>query len=142
MAKRVNRGIVTAGTLWLGLLGCVTASSAIAEIAVPNGSEFGLDLPEARQDLVDDAPLDAPSFQQTPTGGIVLRGNGRFGLLYQDEGLGGRDADVSVNSRLRLDVDISTKTDGGVTFGGRIRAQASSGEPTGIGPAKLYATWD
>ena len=56
--------------------------------------------------------------------------------------MGGRDADVSVNSRLRLDVDISTKTDGGVTFGGRIRAQASSGEPTGIGPAKLYATWD
>jgi hypothetical protein len=139
MADRREKGIVTAGALWLGLLACLASSPAIAEIAMADGAEFGLVLPEARQDPLD---IDAPSFQQTPTGGIVLRGNGRFGLLYQEEGVGGRDADVSVNSRLRLDVDISTKTDGGVTFGGRIRAQASSGEPTGIGPAKLYATWD
>ncbi len=131
-----------AGALWLGLGACLATGPAIAEISISKGSEFGLDLPEARQDPLEVATLDAPSFQQTPTGGIVLRGNGRFGLLYQDEGVGGRDADVTVSSRLRLDVDISTKTDGGVTFGGRIRAQASSGEPTGIGPAKLYATWD
>jgi hypothetical protein len=142
MADRGNNGIVTSCGLWLGLFACLASSPAIAEIAISDGAEFGLVLPETRQDPVDIAPPDAPSFQQTPTGGIVLRGNGRFGLLYQDGGLGGRDADVSVNSRLRLDVDISTKTDGGVTFGGRIRAQASSGEPTGIGPAKLYATWD
>ena len=61
--------------------------------------------------------------------GSYLRGNGRFGLLYQEQG--NEPADVTVSTRLRLDLDISHETDSGVTVGGRVRAQASGGRGPG-----------
>ena len=76
---------------------------------------------------------------------VRLSGYGRFGLDYNegngrtaaDQGLGcnatlggfgGCTATSSTNitSRLRLQVDMSAETDGGVAFGARFRAQAES----------------
>lgn len=100
------------------------------------GPEFGLD--GADRAPIATAPL--PSFKQDPAGGITLRGNGRFGLIY-DEFAGG-SSDVTLSTRLRVDVDVRHQTDGGVTFGGRIRAQAQTGTGTTVNAPTLYATWD
>ncbi len=59
---------------------------------------------------------------------VRLSGYGRFGLDYND----GNDRNVNgissttLTSRLRLQIDMSTETDGGIVFGARFRAQAES----------------
>lgn len=66
---------------------------------------------------------------------VRISGYGRFGLDYND----GNDSDVNgvsetnITSRLRLQFDMSTETDAGITFGARYRAQAESrdGVPSG-----------
>lgn len=56
---------------------------------------------------------------------ISLSGSGRFGLSYLEgrEDAGARD-DTVLYSRLRINIDASTETDGGVEFGARLRIQA------------------
>ncbi|KIC19875.1 porin [Leisingera sp. ANG-Vp] len=58
---------------------------------------------------------------------VKISGYGRFGLDYNDanETVVGRD-EVNITSRLRIQFDMSAETDGGVTVGARIRAQAES----------------
>jgi outer membrane protein OmpU len=64
---------------------------------------------------------------------VRLSGYGRFGLDYND--LNSTDvndpnyngvSDMTITSRLRLQVDMSTETDGGVGFNARVRMQAES----------------
>ncbi|MDK3071581.1 porin [Sedimentitalea sp. JM2-8] len=64
---------------------------------------------------------------------VRLSGYGRFGLDYND--LNSTDAnddnyngvsDMTITSRLRLQVDMSAETDGGVGFNARVRMQAES----------------
>lgn len=65
---------------------------------------------------------------------VRLSGYGRFGLDYNDgngrttSGPGGTlgVSQTTITSRLRLQVDMSAETDGGVAFGARFRAQAES----------------
>ncbi|WP_240453722.1 porin [Chachezhania antarctica] len=61
---------------------------------------------------------------------VRFSGYGRFGLDYNsenDEGVGGNGVrTTNLTSRLRLQVDMSTETDGGVGFNARFRAQADS----------------
>ncbi|MDF1717031.1 MAG: porin [Antarcticimicrobium sp.] len=88
---------------------------------------------------------------------VRISGYGRFGVDYNDgadAGLAGlgdypggrgpsRGNDTAVNgvssttitSRLRLQFDMSTETDGGVALGGRFRAQANSGNNVAGGAA-------
>lgn len=61
---------------------------------------------------------------------VRLSGYGRFGLDYNeanDSAVGGNGvSSTTLTSRLRLQVDMSAETDGGVAFGARFRAQAES----------------
>ncbi len=58
---------------------------------------------------------------------VTIGGNGRFGLLYTDQS-GSELNETIVSYRLRFNIDASRETDSGVTFGGRIRMQYSSGD--------------
>ncbi|OBY26377.1 porin [Leisingera sp. JC1] len=78
-----------------------TAGMAAAEVKVSGYARFGLDWNEA-----NDGTLPT----NTGTAGDVLDS--------ADE--------TNITSRFRLQFDVSTETDGGVTLGGRIRAQAEN----------------
>lgn len=77
--------------------------------------------------------------------GVSISGYGRFGLAYD----GSADDVVTTNStttihtRLRFNIDATTETDSGVTFGGRVRMQHTSGS-TGadLSAAMLFATYE
>ncbi|KIC22189.1 MULTISPECIES: porin [unclassified Leisingera] len=62
---------------------------------------------------------------------VKVSGYGRFGLDWNEANdvVAGR-SDTNITSRFRLQFDASTETDGGVTVGGRIRAQAESRDGT------------
>ncbi|OED46024.1 porin [Rhodobacteraceae bacterium (ex Bugula neritina AB1)] len=62
---------------------------------------------------------------------VRVSGYGRFGLDWNEanDAVAGR-SDTNITSRFRLQFDASTETDGGVTVGGRIRAQAESRDGT------------
>jgi outer membrane protein OmpU len=61
---------------------------------------------------------------------VKVSGYGRFGLDWNEANdVAGNNDNVSstnITSRFRLQFDASTETDGGVTVGGRIRAQAEN----------------
>lgn len=70
---------------------------------------------------------------------VTLSGYGRFGLVYTDDGA---TSDTVVATRLRFNIDAKLESDAGITFGGRIRLQHSSGSDaygTGYGGAQLNA---
>lgn len=76
---------------------------------------------------------------------ISMSGYGRFGLDYDDSNdrtVNGV-SETNITSRLRLQFDMSTETDGGVTFGARYRLQADSNDnaPAGgaFNGARFYA---
>ncbi len=79
---------------------------------------------------------------------VTLSGLGRFGLDYHSTRYAGGVEDPDLNKaqvvgRLRFNVDASTTTDAGVTFGGRIRVQWDQGVSGGtsrLSPAMLYAS--
>lgn len=57
---------------------------------------------------------------------ISLSGTGRFGLSYVEDRAGANRGDSVLYSRLRINIDGSTETDGGVEFGARLRIQATN----------------
>jgi outer membrane protein OmpU len=80
---------------------------------------------------------------------VRLSGYGRFGLDYNDLNSNSQGdenyngvSDTNITSRLRLQVDMSTETDGGVGFNARVRMQAESRDNTNLsngvgGPYRL-----
>ena len=78
---------------------------------------------------------------------VRLSGYGRFGLDYNDGNGAPAAPTVSENnitSRLRLQIDMSTETDGGVTLGARTRIQSESRDGVSrrsdFNGARFYAT--
>jgi len=83
---------------------------------------------------------------------VSISGYGRFGIDYNeansnditDPGYNGI-SETTITSRLRLQFDMSTETDSGVTLGARFRAQAESRDNTaggaGFNGARFYATY-
>lgn len=83
---------------------------------------------------------------------VRISGYGRFGLDYNDANssdindpnYNGID-EFTITSRLRLQFDVSTETDGGVTLGARTRAQSESRDniPGGaiFNAARFYASY-
>lgn len=69
---------------------------------------------------------------------ITFGGYGRFGLQYQeDRDVGAPNSDETIiESRFRLNIDVSTESDAGVTFGARLRIQA---DEDGTGNARTAA---
>lgn len=112
--------------LVLGALG-LAGPPALAETTLP-GPNFGLG------DLAGTAPRPAPQ-ADAPAGNVTVAGNGRFGLLLEDD-------ETSVSTRLRLNLDANRVTDGGVVIGGRFRMQQETGTTgTGLNAGKLYLHW-
>lgn len=74
---------------------------------------------------------------------VRISGYGRFGLDYNeanDSAVNGVSS-TTLTSRLRLQFDMSTETDNGVTFGARFRAQAESRDNAGAsGPVTVQDT--
>jgi outer membrane protein OmpU len=73
---------------------------------------------------------------------VTLSGSGRFGIVSFDD----NDATTEntlISGRLRFNVDASTETDSGATFGGRIRFQHSIGQTgAAFSPAYLYVEYE
>ncbi|MDF1855718.1 porin [Pseudooceanicola sp.] len=72
---------------------------------------------------------------------VKLSGYGRFGVIYVENA----NREFSITSRFRLNVDVSTTADNGITFGGRVRLQGNSnanGTTTApvFNAARFYAT--
>lgn len=83
---------------------------------------------------------------------VKISGYGRFGLDYNEAnnnkiGTAGYNgvSETTITSRLRLQFDMSTETDAGVTLGARFRAQAESRDNTPGGAtfngARFYASY-
>lgn len=81
---------------------------------------------------------------------VTISGYGRFGLDYNDfndkAALGTEGfSKTNITSRLRLQFDMSTETDGGVTLGARFRAQAENRDGISSGAvfngARFFATY-
>ena len=71
---------------------------------------------------------------------VKVSGYARFGALYNDGVAAGAD-EINTASRLRLQFDATTETDGGLTLGVRQRFQTeeNAGGATGNG-ARFFAT--
>lgn len=69
---------------------------------------------------------------------VTLSGSGRFGLVYSDT-TAVNAAKTQISARLRFNVDAKFEADNGVTYGGRIRFQHSTGSTgAAFSPALLY----
>jgi len=70
---------------------------------------------------------------------VAFSGYGRFGLMYTDMPAAGASK-TSITSRFRLQIDATTESDAGVTFGARARIQQTNGGAgTGINGVRFYA---
>lgn len=73
--------------------------------------------------------------------GVKISGYGRTGLMY-DSKPGAGFKKTTVHTRLRFNIDATTETDSGVTFGGRVRIQDQNNySGAGLSSAMLYATY-
>lgn len=77
--------------------------------------------------------------------GVSISGYGRFGLAYDGsaDDANANASTTTIHTRLRFNIDATTETDSGVTFGGRVRMQHTSGS-TGadLSAAMLFATYE
>ena len=71
---------------------------------------------------------------------VTFSGYGRFGVKYTGSTDAVADSSMDVTSRLRLQIDMSAESDGGVTFGARTRLQTSEGSAgTGMNGVRFFA---
>jgi outer membrane protein OmpU len=66
---------------------------------------------------------------------VKVSGYARFGAVYDDA-----TEDTNIGSRLRLQFDATTETDGGLTFGARTRAESEEGGTAVFNGARFFAT--
>ncbi|MFT6674977.1 MAG: outer membrane protein OmpU [Sulfitobacter sp.] len=66
---------------------------------------------------------------------VTFGGYGRFGVAYNDAA-----ADkTTITSRFRLQIDATAESDGGVTFGARVRIQQNEGQTGTTNGARFFA---
>ncbi|WP_282047957.1 porin [Sulfitobacter mediterraneus] len=58
---------------------------------------------------------------------VTFGGYGRFGILYNEANVGN---ETNITSRFRLQIDATAESDGGVTFGARVRIQQNNSDGT------------
>lgn len=79
-------------------------------------------------------------FASAASAEITFSGMGRFGVSYNNNVAAGV-AKAQVSERFRVNIDGKTVTDGGVTFGGRVRLQSDAGNTNALLSAgQLYAS--
>lgn len=71
---------------------------------------------------------------------VKLSGYARFGATYYDGPVAAGVDDVNISSRLRLQFDATTETDGGLTFGVRTRAESEEGGTAVFNGARFFAS--
>ncbi len=67
---------------------------------------------------------------------ITFSGDARFGLQYREFA----DPNTIIEKRMTINIDGSGETDGGITFGGRIRIRSNELSDTTLNGARLYVT--
>jgi len=65
---------------------------------------------------------------------VNLSGGARFGVTYDDS----LATTTALHSRFTLNIDVSTETDAGITFGARVRVRANTGVAAELSAADLY----
>ena len=90
--------------------------------------------------------LLATSFIAASTGfaaaEVAVSGYGRFGLVYNENTPAGFN-DTIISSRLRINIDGKTTTDGGVELGARLRMQYNDGDENTAGnAAQFYGSYN
>ena len=90
--------------------------------------------------------LLATSFIAASTGfaaaEVAVSGYGRFGLVYNENTPAGFN-DTIISSRLRINIDGKTTTDGGVELGARLRMQYNDGDESTAGnAAQFYGSYN
>lgn len=91
--------------------------------------------------------LLATSFIAASTGfaaaEVAVSGYGRFGLSYVENRDAGASNETVISSRLRINIDGKTTTDGGIEMGARLRMQYNDGDELTAGnAAKFYGSYN
>ncbi len=119
-----------------------TAGMAAAEITFSGSGRFGLSYVEDRGTITTTSTVTTFTGTATTANGAVTRNVNGVTQTVTTEELD----DTILYSRMRINIDASTATDGGIEFGGRIRIQAvsnSEGEAadTGISGAQFSVAY-
>ncbi len=64
---------------------------------------------------------------------VALSGSARMGLTYDSD-----SGDTVLNNRATVNIDASTETTSGLTFGARLRIRSSNGEVATVNGARVY----
>ena len=67
---------------------------------------------------------------------VTFGGLGRFGVYYNEATKDAPQGDTNLESRLRLEINMSTQSDAGIELGGRFRAQYDDAAGTTTDPAE------
>ena len=73
---------------------------------------------------------------------VTFGGYGRFGVFYDsdtDKVTPGDQSSTDVTSRFRLQIDATAESDGGITFGARVRIQQNEGQQGQTNGARFFA---
>lgn len=125
-----------------------TAGMAAAEITFSGSGRFGLSYVEDRGTVTTTTTVTSftggTTTTTTTSGAVVVTGTGDV-VQTRTQSMDELD-DTILYSRMRVNIDASTATDGGIEFGGRIRIQAvsnSEGEAadTGISGAQFSVAY-
>ena len=72
---------------------------------------------------------------------VKFSGYARYGIMYNEDTLGNPVADeTDITSRYRLNIDVETVTDGGISLQARVRVQASNGGIATLNGARFSAS--
>jgi outer membrane protein OmpU len=73
--------------------------------------------------------------------GVKISGYGRLGLVHDSSAVAPA-SETTIHTRLRFNIDATTETDSGVTFGGRIRLQGTNEDAASTSAALLYVEYE
>ena len=73
--------------------------------------------------------------------GVTISGYGRMGLTHDSKAAAPKNK-TTIHTRLRFNIDATTETDSGVTFGGRIRLEGNNAGAATTSAAMVYVEYE
>ena len=70
---------------------------------------------------------------------IAISGSARMGLVYDSTAAVGMSK-TTIENRMTVNIDATTETTSGITFGARLRIRANDGDAAGLSSARVYMT--